>query len=59
MPENISPPHDSALLHYPSAFYLEIQFQLRERDPKTLVQILNIAIDVEVNLQIRKKKLKT
>jgi len=58
MPENIRPPHDSALLHYPSAFDSEIEFRLRERDPKTLVQMQNIAVDVEVNLQIKHEKLK-
>ena len=57
-PKNIRPPHDSSLLHYPSAFDPEIEFQLRERDPKTLEDMKNISIDVEVNFQIRKEKLK-
>ena len=58
MPVNIRPPHDLALLHYPSVFDVEIEFQLRERDLETLEQMQNIAIDVEVNFQIRKENLK-
>lgn len=36
MPANIRPPPDSALLHYPKAFDLEIEFQLREINFATL-----------------------
>jgi len=58
MPSNIRPPPDSALLHYPRAFDPEIEFQLRERNPSTLEHMQNMAVDVEVNLQIRREKLK-
>ena len=58
MPSNIRYPPDSALLHYPKVFDPEIEFQLRERNPSTLKQMQNIAVDVEVNLQMRREKLK-
>ena len=58
MPSNIRPPPHSALLHYPRAFNPEIEFQLRERNPSTMEQMQNMVVDVEVNLQIRREKLK-
>ena len=45
-------------MHYPRAFDPEIEFQLRERNLTTLEQMQNMAADVEVNLQIRREKLK-
>ena len=59
IPLNGKPPPDSALLHYPRAFDLEIEFHLRERNPSTMEQMWNMAVDVEVNLKIRGEKLKT
>ena len=58
MPSNIRPPPSSTLLHYPRAFDPEIEFHLRERKPSTLEQMQSMAVDVEVNLQIRREKLK-
>jgi len=58
MPVNIRPPPGSNLLHYPKAFDLEMEFQLRERNLATLGEMQNSAIDVEANLLIRREKLK-
>ena len=55
---NIRPPLGSTLLHYPDAFDLEIEFQLRERNLATLEEMQNNAVDVEANLLIRREKLK-
>jgi len=59
MPLNVKPPPDSALLHYPRGFDSEIEFHLRERNPSTMEQTQNMAVDVEVNLKIRGESLKT
>jgi len=53
MPLNIRPPPDLALLHYPRAFDLEIEFHLRERRPSTMKQMQDMAVDVEANLKMR------
>jgi len=58
MPSIIRPPPNSNILHYPKAFDPEIEFQLRERKPSTLEHMQNIVVDVEVNMQIRRQKLK-
>jgi len=58
MPSNIRPPPDSTLFHYPEVFDLEIEFQLRERNPTTLEKMQNIVVDVEVHFLIKKPKLK-
>ena len=58
MPVNIRPTPGSALLHYPSAFHPEMEFQLRERNLATLEEIKNSAVDVEAHLLIRRAKLK-
>lgn len=58
MPANIRPPLGSALLHYPEAFDLEMEFQLRERNLATLEEMQNSAVDVEANLLARRAKLK-
>jgi len=55
---NIRPPPDLALLHYPRAFDPEIEFRLRERNPSTMKQMQDMAMDVEVNLKMRDKKRK-
>lgn len=39
MPANIRPPPRYALLHYPGAFDLEMEFQLRERNLATLEEM--------------------
>jgi len=58
IPLSIRPPHGSALLHYPRSFDSDIEFHLRERNPSTMEQMHNMVVDVEVNLQIRREKLK-
>ena len=55
---NIRPPPGSALLHYPEAFNLKMEFQLRERNLATLEEMQNSVVDVEANLLIRMAKLK-
>ena len=39
LPVNIRPPLGSSLLHYPGAFDLEMEFQLRERNLATLEEM--------------------
>ena len=58
MPANIRPPPRSTLLHYPEAFDLEMEFQLRERNLATLKEMQNSAVGVEANLLIKRAKLK-
>jgi len=45
-------------LYYPRAFDSEIEFHLRERNPSTMEQMQNMAVDVEVNLKISGEKMK-
>ena len=58
MPAKIRPPPGLALWHYPDAFDLEMAFPLRERDPTTLEEMKNVAVDVEAYLLNREAKLK-
>lgn len=58
IPLNVRPPPDLALLHYPRAFDSKIEFCLRERNPSTMEQMQNMAVDVEVNLKIREERWK-
>jgi len=58
MPVEIRPTPRSALLHYPSVFDPEMEFQLRERDIATLYEMQNSAVNVEANLLIRRTRLK-
>ena len=46
-------------MHYLDAFNPEMAFQVRERDIKTLEEMKNIVVDVEVNLLNRETKFKT
>jgi hypothetical protein len=57
MPADIRPPLGLALLHYPDAFDLEMEFQLRERNTKTLKEMKDSAISVEAHLLIKRSKL--
>ena len=58
MPADIRPSPGSALLHYPGAFDLEMEFQLRERNLATLVEIHNSVVNVEAHFLIRRARLK-
>jgi len=58
MPVNIRSPPGFALLHYSGAFDLEMEFQLRERNPATPKGMKNSAVYVEAHLLIRREKLK-
>ena len=58
MPADIRPSPGSALLHYPGAFDLEMEFQLRESNFATLQEMQNNAINVEAHLLIRRARLK-
>jgi hypothetical protein len=57
MPTDIRPPLGSSHLHYPYAFNLEMEFQLRERNIATLEEMQKIVVDVEANLLRKKAKL--
>ena len=54
---NIRPPPGSTLLHYPDAFDLEMEFQLREKDIATLHKMQNKAMNVEAHLMILRARL--
>lgn len=58
MPANIKPPPGLALLHYLNAFDPEMEFQLRERNTKTLEEMQDSAIAMEANLLVKRSKLK-
>ena len=58
MPADIRPSPRSALLHYPSAFDPEMEFQLRERNLATLQEMQNSAVNVEAHLLIWRERLK-
>lgn len=55
---DIRPPPGSALLHYPGAFDLEMEFQLREKNVATLEEMQNNAVNGEAHLLIRRARLK-
>ena len=58
IPIDIRPPPGSTHLHYPDAFDPEMTFQLRERNTVSLEEMQKVAVDVEVNLLIKRSKLK-
>jgi len=58
MPIDIRPSPRFALLHYPGAFDLEMEFQLRERNLATLEEMQNSAVNVDDHLLIRRARLK-
>jgi len=58
MTVNIRPPPGSAILHYPDASDLEMEFQLSERNLATLEEMQNSAVYVEAHLLIKREKLK-
>ena len=58
IPDNIKPPPDLTLQHYPNAFDPEMAHQLRERDLATLEEMQDNAMSMEANLMIKKSQLK-
>ena len=58
IPTKIKPPPGWALLHYPDTFYLEMEFQIRERDPSSLEEMKRMVVDVETNMLNRESKLR-
>ena len=55
IPTDIKPSHSLALIDFPYAFDVDMEYQLRERDPATLEEIQANAIKVEDNIVITKK----
>ena len=57
IPAKIKPPSGWALLHYPSTFDPEMEFQIREKDPSNLEEMQNMEITMEFNILEREEKL--
>ena len=58
IPVYIRPPPGPTHLHFPDAFDPEMAFQLRERNNVSLEGMQNIAVDVDINLLIKRSKVK-
>ncbi len=58
IPNAIKPPPGLALIHFPEGFYLDMTYELRERDPTTLEEMQANALKVKANLLAKKSKLK-
>jgi len=57
IPEDIKPSPGLALIDFPDGFDVDMEYQLRERDPKTLEEMQANAIKVEANILSKKAKL--
>ena len=55
-PSQFKPPIVSSLLHYAEAFDSEFTLCLSERRSASLVDMMNDAIEVEINLNTTKEK---
>lgn len=55
LPVQCKPPEGMTKLHYAEGFDEDFELLLRERRPSTLVDMMNDAIEVEVNLMASKK----
>jgi hypothetical protein len=55
LPTAIKPPPTSILIHYMEAFDREIRYQLRDKDPQTLMDAQNFAIRIDKNMQDARK----
>jgi hypothetical protein len=55
LPTSIKPPPTSILIHYMEAFEGEMRYQLRDKDPQTLVEAQNYAVRIEKNMQDARK----
>ena len=47
IPANIKPPLDRALIKFPDGFDMDMSYQLRERNPKTLEKMQSNEVSVE------------
>jgi len=56
IPQNLRPPPDLALYKFPDGFDTYMAYKLRERAPKTLVDMQNIAVSVEANLIAKRNR---
>ena len=50
IPVNLTSPPNLALIKFPDEFYIDMAFQLRERNPPTLEDMQSVAVSVEANL---------
>jgi hypothetical protein len=55
LPTSITPPPASILIHYMEAFEGEMGYQLRDKDPQTLVEEQNYAVKIGKNMQDTRK----
>ena len=59
IPQNLRPLPNLALIKFPNGFDLDMDFQLRERAPRTLEEMQSIAISVEANLMSKRAKVRS
>ena len=59
IPADVNPPLEATKLHYPDAFSSEFTMFLRERRYVSLTDMMDDAIEVEVNLSTSNKKTET
>jgi len=58
IPDDLKPTRKSALLKFLDGFDPDMAYQLRERDPATLEEMQKIAVNVKVNLNDKRDKMK-
>ena len=58
IPTNLKPTPDSVLLKFPNGFDTDMDYQLRERNSKTLEIMKTNVVSVEVNILARKARLR-
>ena len=59
IPQNLRPPPDLALYTFPDGFDSDMAYQLRERAPRTLAEMQDIAVSVEANLIAKRNRTRT
>lgn len=59
IPQNLRPPPDLALIKFPDGFDSDMAYQLRERTPPSLADMMNIAVSVEENLIAKRNRART
>jgi hypothetical protein len=55
LPASIKPPLTSILIHYMESFEGEMRYQLRDKDPQTVVEAQKYAVIIDKNMQYDRK----
>lgn len=58
IPLELRPPPGLALIKFPDVFYIDMAFQLRERNPPTLEDMQSVAVSVEANLLSKRARVR-